>query len=324
MFRATSGAGMRAWLAPALVVLLLLAGCSSKGTPNPSDSVADAAQKVDVKATSNTGVIRGVVVDAAVHPVAGASVSVVVGGKATRTNTSADGAFGFQGLQPATYIVQAKKVGFISAQTSVDVQAGVDNPKSIKIQLTPDPATSPYYTQYKLDGYIECSFSLVAVGYALCSQAGGSDVFAAEYTLDREPTWTQSEMVWDSTQAVSNELDMVYSYDDGQSALLNNYVDAHGPSPVIGHANQTVAHRVGLGTNTTLLIRVFNQPVNGTRPSDPVGGDNCVDRPALGGCVTGAGMTVEQPFTVYTTVFYGYTPPVGWTFLRDGVVPPPT
>lgn len=321
----------RVGLVALLVIALSTAGCASKGgdavdCSDPVHAADTACGAPTLSASATTGVIRGVVFDAAIKPVAGVKVTVPdnAAKKTLTAETTSNGQFSFQNLAAGTYFVTAKKAGYLVGQTSVEVKAGDANPPSTKIQLLADPATNPYSAAYEFDGYIECSGSFVAAGYAVCQQAGVlNDKFDAIYTLDRTPTWVQSEMVWDSTQAVSNELNLDYSYDDGHSALLANYVNVHGKSPVIGHADKTLAESVNLGNGTDLWIRVFNEPINGTRPSDPVNNDPCVDRPVLGGCATGLGVTVEQAFTVYTHVFYGYAPPAGWTFGTTNLVPPP-
>lgn len=314
----------------ALLVAAVLAGCSDppEALPcsDPSRALdADCVQPPEeVQASETTGIIRGVVIDQAIKPVADVQVTVpVTGGAPLSAKTAANGAFAFEGLAPGTYFVRAQKEGFVAGQTSVSVEAGVDDPPMTKIQLTTDFAALPYFAEYKFDGYIECSFSLLVAGLAACDTVPNlNDQFITEYALDRIPTWTQSEMVWESTQPVSDEMNFVYSY-AGDDAFLTNYVDVHGPSPVVGYADQALATQVGLGKNITLMIRVFNEPVEGTQPPDPVNGDECVDRPALGGCMTGVGATVEQSFTVFTHVFYGYAPPSGWTFGAGGEVPAP-
>lgn len=73
-------------------------------------------------------------------------------------------------------------------------------------------------------------------------------------------------------------------------------------------ADETLAANRSLGSGQNLMIRVFNGPLPGTTPPDPVNGDECLDRPQLGGCATGVGFTIEQAFTIYTNVFYGIVP----------------
>ena len=51
-------------------------------------------------------------------------------------------------------------------------------------QLVPDPASAPYESVYKFDGYIECSVTTVVLRFAACSVASSAtgDNFLAEYT----------------------------------------------------------------------------------------------------------------------------------------------
>lgn len=317
---------MRGFPAVAALVLsaALLAGCSGGDkTADPADD-ADFTD-LDLQASETTGVLRGVVVDSAIRPIANANVSVS-GPAAAQTVTNAEGLFGFSALQPGTYFVRVSKAGYNETQASADVVAGVDDPAIVKVLLSANPANLPYVSTYIFEGFIECSESLVAAGHATCSAAGlPNDKFIVSYPLDRPPQWVQSEAVWESTQAVSPGLDVVYSY-QGETVLLTNYVEARGPSPLLLQANATVAASAGtgLGNGTDLLIRVFNEPVDGTRPSDPAQGDDCVDRPALGGCATGFGVTIEQAFNIVTNVFYGFEPREGWLYTVDGPHPPPT
>jgi hypothetical protein len=311
---------------PVLAALLLasavLAGCSS-GDGKKAEPKQD-FQDLGLQASETTGVLRGVVVDSAIRPVAGASVHIA-GPSQGNTTTNAEGLFGFSQLPPGTYFVRAAKPGYNETQTSADVVAGVAEPPIVKVLMTPDPTTAPYVSTYIFEGFIECSGSFVAAGFAACSAAGfPNDKFIVSYPLDKPPQWVQSEAVWESTQAVSPGLDVVYSY-QGETVLLTNYVEARGPSPLVLQANATLAASAGtgLGNGTDLLIRVFNEPVDGTRPNDPVGGDDCVDRPALGGCATGVGVTIEQAFNIVTNVFYGFAPDPAWRYTVDGPHPAP-
>src|SRR5690349_15961209 len=109
----------RAAAAALLFAVLTLAGCSQ---PPAKDTVDDdPTLELGLEATDTTGVLRGVVVDEAIRPVANVSI-VATGSGATRMATSnADGAFGFDGLSPGVYIVKASKPGFFPAQTNADV-----------------------------------------------------------------------------------------------------------------------------------------------------------------------------------------------------------
>ncbi|HJQ93958.1 MAG TPA: carboxypeptidase-like regulatory domain-containing protein, partial [Candidatus Thermoplasmatota archaeon] len=262
------------------------------------------------------------VVDEAIRPVAGATVTLSGTGTGT-SSTNAEGLFGFASLAPGPYFVVVEKAGYVTTQATGEVVAGVDEPDILKVLLTADPATAPYVSTYVFDGFIECSFSLVAVGFAACSSASQlNDRFIVTYELERPPQWVQSEMVWESTQAVSPDLDVVYSA-PGEGALLDNYAEDWGPSPLLIQVNETLAAERGLGNGSELMIRVFNQPVEGTETGDPANNDDCLDRPVLGGCTTGAGATLEQGFTILTNAFYGFAPDPEWRYVDDGPHPLP-
>lgn len=363
---------MRAVSAKLVLVLLLvvagsLAGCSGKKNTPTDSGLPDPS--VDVRATSTTGVIKGVVVDAAVHPVANVLLSVNVQGKPPmKTNSSRDGGFGFSGLAPGTYFVAAKKAGYAPMQVSVEVQAGIDNPKTVKIQLVPDPASAPYFAVYKFDGYIECSVTLVALRYAACSTVDNTtkDNFLVSYTLDQPPQWIQSEMVWVATQAGGEQMQI--SITDFSTPTQERVNASEGPSPQVITVNETTAAARHFGVNNTVVIRVFNSEnpntdthsfstvqqqyagtvypaYNSTTPQQgkdeynstmgtacrpdcagPLDRPDCIPYPTLfNACLNagGVGATVEQPFTIYTHVFYHYQPPHGWQFSKDGDYSPP-
>ena len=307
---------------PFALAILSLAGCAGGGDA-PVDAVEDPTDGLDLKPTATTGILRGVVVDDAVRPIVGVQVSIAGPTPANATTTDA-GAFGFQGLEPGTYFVSASKMGFGPQQTSAEVVAGEDEPPLVRIQLVADPSTQPFAESHVFEGYTQCSVSIVLVGFAACSTLPGGvgqDNFDVEHELSRSPDWLQSEMVWDSTQALSDGMSMSYSA-SGEDALLTNWANTEGPSPLLIQTNRTLNDE-WIGNGSTLYIRTFNAPIPGTRPPDPVNGDACVDRPVLGGCLTGVGITVQQRFTIFTHAFYGYTPDPSWRFSIDGVVPQP-
>ena len=296
-----------------LLLSLALAGCADD---SPAAAPADEDfSDLGLQADGTTGIIRGVVVDEAIRPIAGVAIALT-GASTASTQTNADGLFGFSRLAPGTYFLSASKPGHVPVQQSVEVAAGQADPPTTRILLAADPETRPYSETYQFEGYIACSASFVAAGLAACSTAGlPNDKFIVEYPIEQPPTWVQSEMHWTSTQAASPELDIVYSR-DGDGALLHNWAEDFGPSPLLIQADSALAAANGIGDGTNLLVRVFNQPVQGTEPP-------CVERPVLGGCTTGVGVTAQQQFTIYTTVFYGYAPPAEWRFAETGPLPPP-
>ena len=300
------------WVAAASALLLTaLAGCSGGG----DDVVDDADFKdLDLKATSTKGLIRGVVVDDAVRPLVGAKVSLQSAGGPLEAVTSGEGLFGFDELDPGTYFIFASKAGFKATQTSTDVVAGVDDPPIIRVLLAPDASfVAPFAQQYVFDGFMECSTGagLGAGGYVYgnaCSfspEAFPNDRVSVNYALGAAPTWVQSETVWQSTQAVSNWLSQSFYYTDAGEDDSIKDLSAEGQSPLVNTMDAETALEFttgeGAATDHDLRIRVFTVATDGTGPA----------------------LTFQQRFTVYTTVFYGYEPPAGWTLSDSGEIPLP-
>ena len=307
-------------VAVALALLAaLLAGCADGGSSDPQAS--DPAAFDDVVVTDTTGAIRGVVVNEAIVPIAGALISLNDGKNATSDD---EGAFVFSNLDPGTYFLTARKLGYVDVQVSVDVVAGDKQPPVTKIQLALDPkAAKPFVQAYVFEGFIQCSGTFVAVSFAACSvvdivQEGiTQDNFGVVYPMDGKPTWMQTEMTWDSTQALGGEMTVQYSWDCGSEN--GGFLCDHGvggASPLVLTANQTQIDEINEGdyNGTGLFVRSFNQGLKETDPDVPGYGN------APGG---GLGLTVNQRFTYYSHFFYGYQPPEGWTFISGQPVPQP-
>jgi Carboxypeptidase regulatory-like domain len=330
----------RALLALALALpAVALAGCSDAKAP------ADPAQDVDfddldLQATSTTGIIRGVVVDSAVRPIADALLELRGADQPATTRSNADGAFGFDALPPGDYFITANKSGYVQSQQSAVVVAGVAEPPIVKILLESDPSTVPYVQTYVFDGFIDCSFRAVVIGHATCSQAGTpNDLFAVSYTPAGTPDWWQSELVWESTQAFGSDLSLDISClggdpcPDGQVTINRS----EGASPRHVTINRTLAEAFLLGTGQDVDIRVFafgrsdtdvidDDQLNGQLNSTSGGAVQCVEWPAVfDACMRfgGIGIIVQQRFTVYIHEFHLYTPPPGWVFSVDGEPPQP-
>ncbi len=313
------------------VLLLLaagsLAGCTSDGPSTPSsDPEDDAFGEIEVEATDKTGAIRGVVVDEAIRPVADASIVVPIpDGEPLRTTTTENGAFGFSNVPPGTYFVKVARQGYFDAQQSVDVQAGLADPVPLKILLQVNAATAPYHQELTFSGFIECSTTLIA----LCAVPNGdlqgdltNDRFIQNFALDAPPQWLQSEMVWDSTQTISDRLWLWHSYGDEEGSFSGSLPDPHttGPSPLLLVHNGSQAAEVSLGDPNQLVLRIFSGDIDGTSAPDAI--SNCYGAPGVICFANGPGFALQQEFTVFTHAFFNYEPPAEWRF-TEGPVPAP-
>jgi hypothetical protein len=332
---------------PSLAVLLalsttsvVLAGCS-EDAKEPEPEVDFDGLGLD--ATATTGVLRGVVVDTAIRPVAGVSLSATgpAGAKAT-TTSNAEGVFGVDGLAPGDWFIIANKTGFRETQQSASVVAGVAEPPIVKILLEADPSNAPFFDSYVLAGFIQCSVRPMFL--ALQCGATDEDIVHAEYEFARAPEFVQSEMVWESTQAAGDELslsirclpgdtDPAEKCPEGQRGIARS----EGKSPQVARINRTLAEEWALGVNPLVVdlfaygrtdLDAYNETTV-DEAQEPATGKPCLDWNGVvfppGTCVrlTGPGFIINQKVDVFTHLFYGFAPPEGWQFSVDGapVVP---
>lgn len=304
-----------------LVLASALAGCtassgkSSSGTSTPADF-----SNLALEATPTTGVIRGVVVDEAIRPLANATVAIARD-PAHVTTTKADGVFGFDNLAPGTYFLQIKRVGYLDVQQSAEVVAGVAEPKAVRVQLTRDASFLAYVEATVYDGFIECTTSILVLCGAPNVVTGDNvtnDRFAWDAYFAANASLIQAEMVWQSTQALSPGLYFEMENLDGKcdppnTSFLNN---TQGESPIYATVNASMIAENKIGPDCPIWMSIFSLgPVCSpeTPPSTPVVG-------ALSHC---PGFTLEQRFTMYMHAFHGYLPPTGWRFAVDGEPPAP-
>ena len=299
-----------------LLLAAFLAGCADEGAlPSEEDP---ALEGLDLDVTDDTGVIRGVVVDTAVVPIM--DVTITIAGLEKSTVTNEEGAFGFDGLEPGTYFLTAERLGYGAVQQSVDVEAGVADPPAVRVLMVADPSSLPFVEGLVWEGYMACGLSVVALcGLPVVDEAVG-DNFLHIHELEQDGIdYLQSEMIWKTTQTVSPNMQLWQeATGDGGCA----FEAQNAPSPNIINTTWGDYNSLGdrdcfetLGNTTNLRLRVFSGSMDGTTPP----GGCWPTIPGVGTFCFGAGFTVEQGFTVFSHVFYGFKPFDGWQFSVDGV-----
>ncbi|MEA3203683.1 MAG: hypothetical protein QOI63_1362, partial [Thermoplasmata archaeon] len=249
--------------------------------------------------------------------------------KVMHTNTTATGGFGFQGLEAGTYFIKASKAGYKDIQVSAEVLAGDSNPPITRISMEVNPSTRPFVESYVFKGFIDCSVTTVVVGAAACAipnifvPNATNDNTQVHYQPQRVPSWAQSEMIWKSTQQLGESLSLAYSWDcgDQNGGFLCDH-QVRGTSPLLLAANATAIAKIGMGNSTDAYLRVFNTYNDATAPP-PGTCTPALPDPVGTRCPRGVGATLEQEFTIYTHLFYGFAPPEGYRFSADGDPVPP-
>lgn len=295
-----------------LALAVLLAGCGSKSAPEADEGID--AFGDDLKATADTGIIRGVVVDGVILPIPGAQVTLQ--GEDRTVTTDKEGRFGFSDLTAGTYFLRIGKVGYFEQTAQAQVLVGVDAPPVVKVVLERDAANAPYMQLNLWNGHIQCSLG----GLPACRVAAALGVEERSITLidiPLGPTWVQSEMHWVPSLDASQELWLWHGYGGGDEpgfgALQDAFGNVRGPSPLVLVTNQATTAAsgqedafAGLGLDHELIPMVFGGAVEGTA------------LPCEFFVCGGVGVTYDQEFTVYISSFYRASPPEAWVLTRDG------
>ena len=326
-----------------LAVVVFLAGCTgSVGTQSGTDETSTG------EGPTGEGVLAGIVVDDAIRPLEGAFVEVVAEGVLRNSTTGADGQFRFTGLAPGAYLVRVSKQFHSSLEQAVVVQTGVEDPELVRFQLVFEASSVPFATVYKYEGFHECGFNFVrvcsniniATWIVVCGSTNGL-VCLGNVTGDRSlffvaidgiPTFLQAELVWEATVETGRALNF-YVGGGNESELNSGFASAYnftsGESPLM----LRLTNHEGEGSWCSRNVDDCEVPetLNYTRigserallgqvdagPTQDLGTCSVPVRPCQ------VGFSVQQKFTMFTTVFYGYEPADEWRFTETGDPPAP-
>jgi hypothetical protein len=129
----------------AILLALLLAGCAGKGS-GPAESTP----------TEATGVLKGVVVDAGIRPVAGALAELSTG---ANTPTDDGGNFVFPPMAPGTYVLRVHHPDFAQAESPLTISPGVTT--EAKVTLVPLRSPVPLHLTQAFKGRIEAGLGIL-------------------------------------------------------------------------------------------------------------------------------------------------------------------
>ncbi|MEK6985126.1 MAG: carboxypeptidase-like regulatory domain-containing protein [Candidatus Thermoplasmatota archaeon] len=302
-----------------VATLMLLAGCAAANDATLPSETAD-FEDFDGEATATTGIIRGVVVDTTITPIAKALVSIS-GATKNDVETDAQGRFLVEGLEPGTYLLKSTHLLYEDAQTSVEVVANVNEPPVTKLQMEAKFTATPFHTQQKFVGYIACGYQAVLLTAPCVTDytsilpicPGGCANELREVQGDQRAFPTTVDAGWETivleltfepiTQGTADQMGILLSFE--MRTASDWYAQVDGPSPVILRVETGVEHETQQGDFPMV---------------DPNGQ---ADLTMLGSLSSseGLGIGIQQKFELIKTDFYNAKPPEGWSFVNGDPFP---
>ncbi len=284
----------------------VLAGCADPPTGS-SDGDEFQEYEEDLKATKTTGVIRGVVVDASISPIAEAVVTIK--SLSLTTTTNSQGLFGFDDLEPGNYFVEATKARHTKIQASVQVVAGVDKPDIVRMQIEVIPGAEPLIEPLKFNGHLTCGAAIFATSVGcttlaiIADQIGDQSIFY--HSFETEPNHVQAELVWENTQPAAGMF--IWEITPGGNTHIGYRETTY--SPALAYLNNATieANRDGIMDDGGIALRFFGGP----------------HELCTGIYGFGCGLTLDQSATAYVHNFYNVPVIEGWRFTSDGDHPVP-
>ncbi len=306
-----------------MLVAVALSGCAD---PAPANAQEEPEKFQDVEVADDKGVIRGVIIDTEIRPVADATIAIKNLGLETQSDE--DGLFLFTDLEPGAYFLDVQKVGYGKVQSSTQVQAGVDKPEMLRIQVELNPSELPSAQTLYYEAFISCGFKTLNFVW----DAGSCDPTGAAGMRDRDnsmgvfdagrpdaPSHFQSEVFWKANQPLSSGLVTIQCNRDNAGCTSGTGSDRicniRGESPLICRVNNNVASEdIGGGGNNFTTIN----DGNGWNQQFAIGlfsncGVQCVP-----GTVWGVGVAIDQEVAFYVTLFYNHIPEEDWEFIDEG------
>lgn len=262
-----------------LIAAILLSGCTKPDEPVVASEVLP-------------GVVMGTVTDVALVPLAG--VNVTVEGANQSALTDATGAFRFE-LPPGEHVLLAALAGYkVGAQRASVASAQTAALAFVLEQL---PKEEPYSVPQEANGLLGCRALLVASGEATDVPCGANDPnerARLEFPVDtvEELGGAVVEAVWEPSSSAGATLQLTVSRASGSELVPLGVAEGE--------------ERIAIALPARLL-------------ADLQAGESLVAELAAAGSLTDeeagvdGAIVVQQPFTVYVTLFYRSEPPAGYS-----------
>ncbi|MGB1586705.1 MAG: carboxypeptidase-like regulatory domain-containing protein [Thermoplasmatota archaeon] len=303
-----------------MIVLLsvALAGCAEEAGTGTGPDDGDPGS---VAATDTTGGIRGVVVDQAIVPIVGADITIASTGEATQTDDN--GNFVISGLDPGTYFLTVSHPLYDVVQQSVDVEAGVETPAPVKIQLTRVILDDPYASTTAYKGFIFCSMNVVGAYAEECGEGLGypcnvpETVFGCGDRIGKnDNNRPGQEWFVDSSFARSMAVEQIWDPSLEVSASgggqFRTFVSINWVcDPFCGDD-----HRFGVAIMNSPLHFMVTQEM-----LEAVEFDTETRFTSFTYAADNPGVILEQNYDQFVTVSYGLPLPEGWSYINGDANP---
>lgn len=291
------------------MVLAALSGCTDPDEATEPDDLgpeSGASPDDDVLAK---GVLRGVVVDQAVRPLADAVVRITGATQSFEVTTDADGNFGVSSLDAGNYSINASLAGYEAAEVDALVVGGENNPELVQVMLVAAVTEQPFIMSIPWSAVIGCAHTGanwcaiidIYTGIDVTNDGSGKFFYDEFMEQQRTPDYVQIEIVWEPQSVLAE--DLYFRLHAGNWELWESFVVAEfypnvtsGSSPLINSLNRAELERNNVGYDHGIGIELF---------------------PDGGGGVP-FGVMVNQPFDGFLHAFYGCLPPEGWSFTTHG------
>ncbi len=307
-----------------MLVIVAFAGCSEGKGGQAED---DPFTGVDVgPIDEGKGVIRGVVVDQTIRPIAEATVAMQDGSQEVTTNQN--GLFVLSNIEPGNHFLTVSKTGYSKVQQNVEVEAGVGEPPAVRVLLERLEGTEPYIIPDHYQGWVACEY---LIGFDLRPCDFGTEHFGEPdstvyFAIDpRQPEWVQMEIFWEHTQEFGKRMTMTMGACGDQYCSIYDedamLCQTWGPSSLWCKVGLEEVIRGGAGYGG----QGINETALGHGKAAGIGLDMSADCQACTpeatpycGDACGVGIILQQTFDAYVHTFYNFQPTADWLYLEDG------
>lgn len=290
-------------LAPVLLALLVLAGCS--GPPAKGQAATAPASTSD----PGLGSVGGLVVDDATLPIPGAAVGLLDVPSAA-TTTDAAGAFKIINVPPGSHTLAATKPGFTTQQVRVQVgEAEAVVGVQVQLAAVQKPA-EPFTNVIPGKAFISCSFTTPAFGTTATQPCGwdpnNKPLVPFEVEVAKGLVAAVLEMSWTPTVNLHSDTLRVGLWKDPACSPARCDTDH-----AYGYANGKSPLKLQVGNASV----PFRDDLEGAKPTKLAGAALVRDPAQAGQDPADVAVVLQQPVDVTISVFYNRDPPRGYTAL---------